>query len=214
MTRGKLNLIVAGVRGATVGRPGIGIGFRGGLPWTPVKEDMALFRAVTSGKYANREGGIDYTCVPGDCAVLMGATTWESLPVPALPGRQNIVVSRSMRRELVAGELTHENLHCVTDLSERTLNMLRGMYAHTWVIGGQQIYEAVLREHVVDNMVVVSFCPEKQLEFDTYFTPPTLGNPSMKRKHFFRKPLGHPQLKSMFVEFWENLGGEMNAQSA
>jgi dihydrofolate reductase len=59
---------------AAVARNGV-IGSRNGLPWR-LPEDLAHFRALTMGH-----------------AVIMGRTTWESLP-RALPGRQNIVVTR------------------------------------------------------------------------------------------------------------------------
>ena len=53
------------------------IGFEGGIPWH-VSEDSRYFKAVTMGK-----------------PVIMGRKTWESLRKP-LPGRENIVVSRTM----------------------------------------------------------------------------------------------------------------------
>ena len=52
------------------------IGFGGALPWR-LKSDMALFRALTTGK-----------------PVIMGRKTWDSLPRRPLPGRTNIVLSR------------------------------------------------------------------------------------------------------------------------
>jgi dihydrofolate reductase len=62
---------------AAVARNGV-VGRRGALPWH-LPEDMAHFRAVTIGH-----------------PVVMGRTTWESLPEPfrPLPGRRNIVVTR------------------------------------------------------------------------------------------------------------------------
>jgi dihydrofolate reductase len=51
------------------------IGRHGTLPWR-LPEDLRHFRALTTGH-----------------AVIMGRRTWESLP-HALPGRQNIVVTR------------------------------------------------------------------------------------------------------------------------
>ena len=57
------------------------IGANGGLPWR-LPDDLRRFRALTTGH-----------------AVIMGRKTWASLP-RALPGRQNIVVTRdrSFRR--------------------------------------------------------------------------------------------------------------------
>jgi len=63
---------------AAVARNGI-IGANNGLPWR-LAEDMRRFRALTMGH-----------------AVIMGRHTWESIG-KALPGRQNIVVTRRIRR--------------------------------------------------------------------------------------------------------------------
>jgi len=54
------------------------IGVRDALPWT-LKADMERFRKLTLG----------WPCV-------MGRKTWESLPKRPLPGRPNIVISRSL----------------------------------------------------------------------------------------------------------------------
>ncbi len=52
------------------------IGRAGRLPWR-LKSDLALFRDLTLGK-----------------PLIMGRTTWDSLPRRPLPGRLNIVLSR------------------------------------------------------------------------------------------------------------------------
>ena len=56
------------------------IGAGGAVPWR-LPEDLALFRAVTTGG-----------------AVVMGRRTWDSLPAAyrPLPGRRNVVLSRSL----------------------------------------------------------------------------------------------------------------------
>jgi len=53
------------------------IGMNGGIPWH-VSEDSRYFKKVTMGK-----------------PIIMGRKTWESLGKP-LPGRDNIIVSRSL----------------------------------------------------------------------------------------------------------------------
>jgi dihydrofolate reductase len=54
------------------------IGLHNALPWS-LKEDMAHFRELTQG-----------------CPCIMGRKTWESLPKKPLPGRLNIVISRTL----------------------------------------------------------------------------------------------------------------------
>ena len=63
---------------AAVARNGV-IGRGGGIPWH-IPEDMARFRALTTGH-----------------PVVMGRKTWDSLPdrFRPLPGRRNVVVTRN-----------------------------------------------------------------------------------------------------------------------
>lgn len=60
---------IARARNGVIGRDGT-------LPWR-LKSDLAIFRAITTGK-----------------PVIMGRKTWESLPRRPLVGRTNIVLSR------------------------------------------------------------------------------------------------------------------------
>ena len=93
------------------------IGRDGTLPWH-VPEDLAHFRRVTDG-----------------AAVIMGRSTWESLPqrFRPLPGRDNIVLSRAL------GDLPGAIL--VGGVGE-ALAAVAGQDA--WVIGGAQVYAAFL----------------------------------------------------------------------
>ena len=94
------------------------IGRDGGLPWH-LPEDLAHFRALTSGQ-----------------AVVMGRTTWESLPERdrPLPGRRNIVLSRRADLELVGAQVAHS--------VDEVLTLAGGQ--DLWVIGGAQVYAAFL----------------------------------------------------------------------
>ena len=94
------------------------IGRDGGLPWN-VPEDLARFRELTAGH-----------------PVVMGRTTWESLPARfrPLPGRDNIVLSR--RPGFVA-----DGARIATSLAA-ALALVRGQ--DVWVIGGGAVYEAAI----------------------------------------------------------------------
>ncbi|WP_372594554.1 dihydrofolate reductase [Actinotalea sp.] len=96
------------------------IGVDGGLPWH-LPEDLAHFRRLTSGS-----------------VVLMGHSTWRSLPerFRPLPGRQNVVLSRTPGLELDGA--------VVVGSVEDALEQVGGRAA--WVIGGAQVYGAFL-EH-------------------------------------------------------------------
>ncbi|KAA0682777.1 dihydrofolate reductase [Roseomonas genomospecies 6] len=67
----RISLVVAAARNGVIGRNGT-------LPWT-LPGDLKRFRELTMGK-----------------PILMGRRTWESLPRKPLPGRDNLVVSRSV----------------------------------------------------------------------------------------------------------------------
>jgi dihydrofolate reductase len=94
------------------------IGRDGALPWH-VPEDMAHFRALTSGH-----------------PVVMGRATWESLPprFRPLPGRENIVLSRT------PGYVA-DGARVVTTMAA-ALELVAGREA--WVIGGGAVYEAAI----------------------------------------------------------------------
>jgi dihydrofolate reductase len=94
------------------------IGRNGTLPWS-VPEDLARFRTLTRGM-----------------PIVMGRTTWESLPpdVRPLPGRRNIVLTRGAARTM-RGADTASDLIGVGWI-------LRGTPA--WGIGGAQVYNALM----------------------------------------------------------------------
>jgi dihydrofolate reductase len=97
------------------------IGRAGGLPWH-LPDDLQHFRALTLGK-----------------SVLMGRRTFESIGRP-LPGRQNLVLSHTLKLPSVA------DLHVVATLAQALA------CAQAWpcagaelcVIGGAEIYALVL----------------------------------------------------------------------
>lgn len=103
------------------------IGAAGGMPWH-VPEDLAHFRAIT-----------------GEAPVVMGRRTWESLPdrFRPLPGRRNIVVTRSASWE----EPGAERATSLGDALARTSDS-----AWTWVIGGGQLYREAIR--IADRLEV------------------------------------------------------------
>lgn len=101
------------------------IGAAGEMPWH-VPEDLAHFRAVT-----------------GESDVIMGRRTWESLPprFRPLPGRRNIVVSRSSDWTADGAERA-ESLEAALRLSSTD---------EVWVIGGGQLYaEAIAHAQALE----------------------------------------------------------------
>lgn len=108
----RLGLIWAEARGGVIGRDG-------GMPWH-VPEDLAHFRAVTSG-----------------APVIMGRRTWESFPARfrPLPNRRNIVVT--------------QNASWTGDGAERAESLdaavaLAADAPEIWVIGGARLFAEAL----------------------------------------------------------------------
>lgn len=92
------------------------IGLNNTMPWR-LPDDLKLFKRLTMGH-----------------PILMGRKTWESLGRP-LPGRQNIVLTRSANYQAEGAIVIH-------DLAE--LNAIELMHPEVMVIGGAQIYELML----------------------------------------------------------------------
>lgn len=109
------------------------IGRDGAMPWY-VPEDLQHFKEVTSGK-----------------PVIMGRRTWESLPdtYKPLPGRTNIVVSRSVDTiEVHNGAIWVSSLDAALEVAHKAQEANNSdSLADAWIIGGGTLYaEALTRE--------------------------------------------------------------------
>jgi dihydrofolate reductase len=91
------------------------IGKAGTLPWH-LPEDLKLFKQLTTGH-----------------PIIMGRRTWESLGRP-LPGRHNIVISRSLSEAETPG---------ATLISEIDQLPHLGITGDAYLIGGGQLYDAM-----------------------------------------------------------------------
>lgn len=130
-------LIVAMSRNRVIGRNNT-------LPWH-LPEDLKYFREVTMGK-----------------PVIMGRKTWESIG-RALPGRLNIVVSSADDLSLPAGVVHEKDLEAAFRRAEAQA-ILDGA-DEVMVIGGGQIYEAVLPQ--MDRLYITQVHAE--VEGDAFF---------------------------------------------
>ena len=114
------------------------IGNAGSIPWH-LPEDFKFFKATTMGH-----------------AILMGRKTYESIGKP-LPGRENIVLSRTMSE--TAGVTILRSLDELKELE----NKLDGR--DLFVIGGEEIYRLLLSK--VQELYVTKV--PRQIEGDTHF---------------------------------------------
>ena len=94
------------------------IGVRGDMPWH-IPEDLRHFKETTLGR-----------------PVVMGRSTWESLPKKPLPGRRNIVLTRQPGYAAPGAE-TAPGL-------EKALEMCAGEECAPVVIGGGNVYAQAL----------------------------------------------------------------------
>jgi dihydrofolate reductase / thymidylate synthase len=121
-----------------------GIGFAGGLPWPRIPGDSAHFARVTSA-----------VSVPGARnAVVMGRTTWESLPESArpLPGRLNIVVSSALAAP--------PDVLVVPSLSAALVAARLAKVERVFIAGGARLYQEALVAPEVTQVVLTRVrCP-------------------------------------------------------
>lgn len=129
---GPLALIAAVARNGVIGRDGA-------LPWR-LPEDLRRFRALTTGH-----------------SIVMGRRTWQSLP-RALPGRQNIVVTRQTGFVADGAVVVH------------SLDAALAAAAYpepAFCIGGAEIYRAALPS--ADTAYITEIA--RDFEGDTTFPP-------------------------------------------
>jgi dihydrofolate reductase len=125
------------------------IGKDGGMPWH-LPEDLAHFKRTTSGH-----------------PVIMGRRTWESFPARyrPLPGRTNIVISRSPERRAgleAAGAVVADSLPMAVAEARRYPGA-----EELWVIGGGEIFRLAAEQ--ADAAVVTVI--DMESDGDT-FAPP------------------------------------------
>lgn len=133
-----------------------GIGKGGDIPWF-IKGEMAWLAGFTKAR-TNESSNLN--------ALVMGRTTWESLPKRPLPEREHLVISRTMD-ESEPGCRVYRDL----DSALQYLND-KGGVENAFIFGGSQIYQASLSSDLVDR-VVTTEVPGKH-DCDTFF--PELSN--------------------------------------
>lgn len=116
------------------------IGKNGELPWH-IPEDLAHFKSLTNGH-----------------TVLMGRKTWESIPEKyrPLPGRKNIVISRSTAYEVPPGVEVFDSIeHALEAHSDDDV----------YIIGGASMYEATIG--IADALEITHV--DREVDGDTFF---------------------------------------------
>lgn len=135
----RLNLILARAANGVIGCTRDG---RPAMPWH-LPQDLAHFRRLTQG-----------------CPVIMGRTTWDSLPprFRPLPGRVNLVLTRDPARAqalAAAGAVPVDGLPAALAYCRALRGPDGRPPAEVWVIGGAQVYaqaEPLARRAVVTEI--------------------------------------------------------------
>jgi dihydrofolate reductase len=128
------------------------IGNNGSMPWH-ISEDLKLFKQRTMGH-----------------VILMGKNTWRSLPRRPLPGRTNVVLSRTWSQRCLVETVTKndETAYIVSSLEEAVrLYETKFEDKTLFIIGGGQIYKEAIDRGIVD--VVWASEVKGVHEGDTYF---------------------------------------------
>ncbi len=133
----RLSLVVAMSENGVIGRDG-------GLPWH-IRSDLKLFRATTLGK-----------------PVIMGSTTWESLPKKPLLGRLNLVLSRDVKTEAEGGIVCSSLFEALDIAREHAID---DGADEICVIGGANVFAQVLPK--ADRLYVTQVHAE--VDGDTHF---------------------------------------------
>lgn len=139
-----------------------GIGHKGQLPWPHCKADMAHFAKRTTGE--------------GNNAVVMGKTTWDSIPRQPLRRRANLILSSHPH----VNKPNDENDDNTDDPLERWFSSMPDLFAHlesakydeVWIIGGASIYEQFLTMRANNDIIIDDMCitqMEGDYACDTFF---------------------------------------------
>ena len=137
------NLIVAMCEGSR------GIGYKGQMAWYN-KADLNHFSKLTRGK--------------GNNAVIMGRTTWESLPNKMLPLRDNLIVTSTIDLYSIANDNIIKSFETI-DAVIKFCNLME--YDKVWIIGGESIYKQFLDKNLINKCFISTI--EKHYECDTFF---------------------------------------------
>ena len=132
---------------------GNGIGVNNTLPWR-LKNEMAYFTRIT-------KTTVDSSKIN---AVVMGRKTWESIPskFSPLPGRLNVVLSRSMANVPEKADLLFSSLpSAISSLKENS------KIESIFIIGGSQVYDEALKNDLCDRIYITRI--DADFECDAFF---------------------------------------------
>lgn len=121
-----------------------GIGHKGGLPWPHCKDDMVHFAKRTTGA--------------GNNAVVMGRTTWDSIPRHPLRRRANLILSSLAPNHRASSTESESGGNWFASMPDLIAHLECANYDEVWIIGGASIYEQFLTMHKNDEIIIDEIC--------------------------------------------------------
>ncbi len=128
-----------------------GIGKNGKLPWH-LKGELAYFQKVTTQTKDPHKQNM----------VIMGRTTWESIPVNNRPlkKRQNVILSRN-RDYLASGATVCDSLSDALKLADATIEKI-------FIIGGATVFKEALETLSLDGIYLTRI--DRDFDCDTFLS--------------------------------------------
>ena len=127
-----------------------GIGIEGNLPWR-LKDDMRFFKDITTKtKDPNKKN-----------MVIMGRTTWESIPANHRPldNRVNIVLTRNLEYQ-TEGAQKCSSIHDALDQADDSIEAC-------FIIGGGSVYNQIINDPELTGIYLTRV--KKHFSCDTFF---------------------------------------------
>lgn len=146
-----------------------GIGKNNALPWSTNSADLKWFKETTI-------GGV----------VVMGKTTWNSLPEKnkPLPGRNNIIVTSSLKDK-------DGPYHFVKFENAKNLIVSMSKLQNIWIIGGAQLFESCI--DIIDELWLSRI--NGVYDCDTFLPKDQILQKFKKFEHYFDKTLSIEKYK-------------------
>jgi dihydrofolate reductase len=146
-----------------------GIGKNGKLPWH-ISEDLQNFKKITL-----------------DSVIIMGRSTWNSLPLKPLPKRRNIVLSNTKIENV---EVYHTINDCIDILKKEKIELV-------YIIGGATIYKQFFE---FADFLHITFIDAIISDIDIFFPL------SMKEiKNLFLQTSGKQLSNNTHYTFWSRI---------
>ncbi|XP_065884520.1 dihydrofolate reductase-like [Dysidea avara] len=146
-----------------------GIGYKNGLPWPTLKEDLKFLRTKTTSTKDPQKLN----------ATIVGRNTWNAVPpnMRPLPRRFTVVLSSQSKEAFPGAHLVCRSLgEAVESLSSPPL---AEQIESIFILGGYGVYDEALRSPLCDKVYITHV--EKQFPVDAYFPVQTFHDEGFKQ---------------------------------